>query len=60
MKTTKKAFKCQLCETSFQRNYYLHLHIRTVHEGINFKCDLCNKEFAQESYLNFHVKAVHE
>ncbi|CAH8609955.1 unnamed protein product [Schistosoma margrebowiei] len=36
-----------------------HLHIKTVHEGINYPCGQCNRKFACKSNLTQHIQVFH-
>ena len=38
----KKDFKCDICETTFNKKNNLNVHVATVHEGKKpFECDRC-------------------
>ncbi|CAH8619843.1 unnamed protein product [Schistosoma haematobium] len=36
-----------------------HLHIKTVHEGINYPCGQCDRKFACKSNLTQHIQVFH-
>ncbi|CAH8593079.1 unnamed protein product [Schistosoma intercalatum] len=36
-----------------------HLHIKTVHEGMNYPCGQCDRKFACKSNLTQHIQVFH-
>lgn len=51
-----KSFKCNICDSEFDRSRTLQMHMK-VHTGdCPFTCDICEKTFVSKIDLNKHVK----
>ena len=58
---TPKCVKCNLCESTFNKNVDLERHIKEQHVETHqkFKCSMCNKEFQLKWRLTKHMR-VHD
>lgn len=55
--STKKTFKCEVCNKSFEHSGKLYRHIR-IHTGEKpFECELCGKSFIQSGQLVIHMRS---
>ena len=56
----ERKFKCDQCDKSFTRQFFLKTHQETHAKATLFKCDQCPKTFWMKSYLRTHVRMIHE
>lgn len=50
------AYKCEICEKSFDKNWQLNRHIKVFHLNVkNYICSYCNRGFKQLYHLQEHV-----
>jgi len=56
----RKLFPCEQCEKQFSHRGGLHLHIKSVHEGVRHPCELCEYKATTKGGLKVHVQAIHE
>ncbi len=54
-----KTFSCSQCPATFNKNWNLHRHVQTKHEGRNVPCPLCSAIFTRTDKLHHHMNAVH-
>ncbi|KAJ6646787.1 Transcription factor grauzone [Pseudolycoriella hygida] len=58
-----RAFKCDLCTSSFPSTLRLKCHVQNKHTsktGEKFPCDKCGKNFRSELLLACHVRHIHK
>ena len=61
LQSTKKAFKCPICDSSLTTKKYLNEHLNCVHYNEKkFKCDVCQTPFGNKGNLKRHMRGVHE
>ena len=65
-------WKCDICDSAFDRKYDLEKHISSNHAGKKnyvlegkvksppIKCNLCSAKFMSKNSLSYHIQAVHE
>lgn len=50
------AYKCEICDKSFEKNWQLNRHTRVFHLNIkNYICSYCNRGFKQLYHLQEHI-----
>lgn len=57
--STKRSFKCNLCENAFKTANYLKNHVQSVHAAKperNFQCKICDRTYRHERHLNYHLR----
>ncbi|KAJ8901371.1 hypothetical protein NDN08_007217 [Rhodosorus marinus] len=58
--TAKQSRTCEICMTTFRRNYDLKRHWAAVHENRrDFECLICGKTYTQKGHLREHIRSVH-
>uniref|UniRef100_A0A7S3EEA3 C2H2-type domain-containing protein n=1 Tax=Rhodosorus marinus TaxID=101924 RepID=A0A7S3EEA3_9RHOD len=58
--TAKQSRTCEICMTTFRRNYDLKRHWTAVHENRrDFECPTCGKTYTQKGHLREHIRSVH-
>ena len=58
--TREKSFVCVKCDKQFSGRSGLHMHTKSVHEGVVYSCDQCDYKGAQNTHLKKHIKTVHQ
>ena len=57
---TGGSFKCGHCNTCFESEKSLNVHIILFHENTKFlKCEVCNEHFSDDKNLLSHIKSTH-
>jgi len=59
-KGSKRLYKCQECEATYQSKSALHKHISSKHEGIFYSCQYCGYAATQKSALKRHEESIHK
>lgn len=52
----QRAFKCELCDSTFKTNYTLLMHMRRGEHRTSFECDYCHKVFQGKGSYMSHYK----
>ena len=52
-------FQCPQCDKLFTENGTVHIHIRSVHEGVKYACNQCDYQATQHSHLTRHFQSKH-
>ena len=59
-KNLKGMYLCGICKKTFNWEYNLAIHIKTIHEGIKeYACTSCSLKFPSKFNLSRHVLARH-
>ena len=51
---------CKQCHKTFANRQNLHIHKKSVHEGIKYACDKCTYQATQQSSLTRHFQSIHD
>ncbi|XP_022085829.1 uncharacterized protein LOC110976663 [Acanthaster planci] len=54
--TDKRAYKCEICQKTFNRSHRLTLHMMMHRDERPHKCHLCEKGFRTRTNLRVHIK----
>ena len=54
------AFKCDICDLSFQTKCGIRVHKKSKHLGITWNCNECGQKFSNNSNMNSHKRRVHK
>ena len=53
-------FQCPQCDKLFSQNGLVHVHIRSVHEGVKYACNLCHYQGTERGDLTKHIQSKHK
>ena len=54
-----REFVCNKCGALYRNRYFLHKHIKLVHEDAKYDCNLCDSKFTLKSNLTTHMMSLH-
>ena len=57
--TGEKPFKCDICQTAYDRKHKLDMHKKTHSDNKEFECDICQAKFKVYYVLKRH-KVIHK
>ena len=58
--SSKREFKCTICDLIFSRKDHLKGHEDSIHKRITYDCKECGKRLARKEQVKRHVDSVHK